>query len=313
MARLIFQESFLAQRKLFVDIYTKNDTDGSTSAIKPYLEENDIDMDDDKADGVEADTHDAAQAALSREAEHHTGVRNEKFGPAYENMKGGFQFLKRLFKKDILKVGLWGVHITPEGKLLYPKDFDEQVELFYLYYNKHKSFTAPPSPLEPYLTANVIDIEADKLAVDAAVVANDKGKEKAKKAEKETELRNDLWLPVVEHMTGIGQFMMKLYAKQPSNLGDWGYIVDESPQAPKLVKSKVKLAQSVTVGSVIVGGTFTNLGPTELHVYKGKTAEGSPKVVPANGLLGIEKGFSIITVVNPSTLQTGNFKVLRHK
>lgn len=313
MARLLFPESYLAQRKLFQAIFDKDDADGSASVIRQYLEENGIVLNDDKDDGDSADAHNAAHLLLVAQAENHTQLRNLRFKPVYENMKGGLQFLKKLFGKNFAKLGNWGVHVTTTGRLIYPEDVSKQIALFVLYYQKHISFTTPPSPLTPYLTTNSIDIAADKAKADAAFDNNDKAKEKARLAEAETQDRDNLWLPVVAHMKGIGQFLMKLYDKNTKALGEWGFVVDDSPKKPKEMTTKIKLLETVTINGAIIGGTFTNLGPVDLHLYKGKTTLGTPVIVPTNGLHGIAKGFSIITVVNPNSLEGGRFKVLRSK
>jgi len=57
----------------------------------------------------------------------------------------------------------------------------------------------------------------------------------------------------------------------------------------------------------------TNIGPVEIHIYKGKTTTGTPTIVPPNGQMAMAKAFISITAVNPSILQTTKFKVLSGK
>ena len=117
------------------------------------------------------------------------------------------------------------------------------------------------------------------------------------------------WQPVVQHLKDIGDYLKKLFANNPKNLGSWGFIVDDSPQKPALRTSKVKPGETVTNNSIIVGSTFTNTGTVDLHVYKGKTTTGTPSIVPPGEQLGMIKGFSTITVVNPNTLVAGKYSV----
>ena len=52
-----------------------------------------------------------------------------------------------------------------------------------------------------------------------------------------------------------------------------------------------------------------NLGTVDVHVYKGSTTTGTPSIVHPGEMLGMTKGYSTITVVNPSALVSAKFKV----
>ena len=45
----------------------------------------------------------------------------------------------------------------------------------------------------------------------------------------------------------------------------------------------------------------------DIHVYKGKTTTGMPVIVHPGEVLGMTKGYSVITVVNPSSLVTAKY------
>jgi hypothetical protein len=96
-------------------------------------------------------------------------------------------------------------------------------------------------------------------------------------------------------------------------LGNWGFVVDDSAQKPKLRTTKLKLGEQITVNAVLIGSTFTNIGAGDLHLYKGKSTSGTPNIIHAGEQFGIVKGFSIITVINPSTLVEGKFTVTTSK
>ncbi|MFT4153802.1 hypothetical protein [Parafilimonas sp.] len=59
--------------------------------------------------------------------------------------------------------------------------------------------------------------------------------------------------------------------------------------------------------SIKPGTTLTNIGKTDLHIYTGRITNGIPLIVHAGGQAGMQKGFSTITVANPSMLKTGAF------
>ena len=132
-------------------------------------------------------------------------------------------------------------------------------------------------------------------------------------SEEQTQQRNNVWNPVVDHLHRIGDFLKKLYTDNDKGLGQYGYTVDASPRPPKLQKSKVLPADKITVTSIVIGGTFTNTGTVDLHVYKGKTTTGNPVIVHPNEKLGTTKGFSTITVSNPDSTTKGIFTALRNK
>ena len=108
----------------------------------------------------------------------------------------------------------------------------------------------------------------------------------------------------------IGSFLMKLYKGNEKALGSWGFVVDNSRQKPKLRTTKLKLSEQKTVNGVLIGSTLTNTGLGDLHLYKGKSTSGTPVIIHMGEKFGITKGYSSITVVNPSMTITGVFTVL---
>jgi len=173
----------------------------------------------------------------------------------------------------------------------------------------------PPgsSPLEAYLGVHGLSISTNNTDTDAAEVLHSAAKELAQQAEDATQDRNNAWNPVMEHLRAIGGFLMSLYTTNPKELGEWGFTVDDSKRPPKQVVSKVKLGSQITVTHVIIGGTFKNIGTVPLTVYKGNSATGPSETVAAGEMYGITKGFSTITVANPSSTTTGIFSALRSK
>jgi hypothetical protein len=194
-----------------------------------------------------------------------------------------------------------------------PNKFPDKVTLFDGFKTKHDALVlAGSSPLTPYLTQQAIDLAVDETAVHEANTSHLAFKDAQRDSELATGARNVLWNPVIGHMREIGDYLMNLYSNNQKKCGDHGFTVDSSPRAPKVRITNLKIGETKTINGVTLGGTFTNLGSTPLHVYKGKTTSGTPIIVPGGEQLGMTKGFSLITVANPSTLITGKFSVLRH-
>jgi hypothetical protein len=100
---------------------------------------------------------------------------------------------------------------------------------------------------------------------------------------------------------------MKLFSNNPKALGNWGFVVDDSSQKPKLRTTKLKLREQITNKSVVIGSTVTNIGEVDLHLYKGTTTTGTPSIIHTSEQFGIMKGYGTITIVNPSALKEGKF------
>ncbi len=311
MSRIIIPKLFLEQQQLFNTIVTKDSTDGTGSAIRPYLMENNIVLANDQTAAADAATRDAKHKEFTAKKENHRQLRDNHFVPVFDNMKMGAQYLKKLYGKNFLKLSEWGFRVSGSGKIIYPGDVAQRMALFNLYYAKHISFTSPPSPLLPFLAANEINMTTDNTVANTATSNNTSFKSFAKKSEKQTELRNKLWSPVMEHVKGIGQFLIKLYSKNPKALSDWGFVIDHSKRKPKEVTTTVKPLAQVTKGGIVVGSTLTNSGITALIIYKGKTTKGESVAIQPGKEFKIGKGFSIITVVNKSALKRGSFKFMR--
>lgn len=52
-----------------------------------------------------------------------------------------------------------------------------------------------------------------------------------------------------------------------------------------------------------------NDGPTDVHIYKGKTTTGNPIILHPGDTWGVPKKYSIITISNPSATETAIVKV----
>ena len=99
------------------------------------------------------------------------------------------------------------------------------------------------------------------------------------------------------------QYLLTIFTATPRKTVDWGFAIDESPTPAKEVTTKIKLGDQATLKGVVIGGTLKNIGTTDLHIYKGSTTKGDPIIVLAGESVGIAKGYSVITVSNPNSLQ----------
>ena len=173
--------------------------------------------------------------------------------------------------------------------------------------------TSGGSPLQPYLTQQAINLSADGALVEQSVTNNTGFTTSAQQSENETEMRIMLWLPALTHIKAIGNYLMKLFSNNPKALGNWGFVVDDSAQKAGLRTTKLKLGEQKTLNGVVIGSTLTNMGEGDVHLYKGRSTTGTPIIIHPGEQFGIMKGFSIITVVNPSMLIEAKFTVMTSK
>lgn len=310
MARINFPDSFAAQRSLLDSLSTKHTADGASSDLAPYLAQKDIDLPADVAAGTQAAVHEKARSLHSKSAENYRQLRDNRFDPVFARLRDMVQFLKGLNRGAEKALGDWGIQVDNKSKIVYPTDFDAQAALYSAFAQKHGSYSGATSPLNPYLSKHNISIASDLTAISNAADSHAGMKAAAKSAEDEKELRDNLWQPVVTRLRGSIDYLKRLNSDNPKALGAYGVTVDDSPRAPKLRTTTLKIGEQITNNGVSIGGTFTNLGTGDLHVYRGKTTTGTPTIVHAGEQLGMLKGWSTITVVNPSTLVVGKFSVL---
>lgn len=312
MSRLIFPEDFLSQTVLFKHVKNKFESLPPANVLVAYLTQHNISFETDETARFNAQAFEDQRMAKSHAAQNCTQQRDLKFEPVFSNMRDYYQFLKKFYSPNYMEIGLWGAPITVSGRIAYPNEFGQRVIIFQQLNTKYNSYDPlGSSPLDPYLAQHGLSIGTNELDVTAADSLNEQAKALAGEAEDHTQDRNNAWNPVMDHLRAIGGYLMSLYNNNPKELGLWGFNVDDSPRAPKEVVSKVKLSSQLTVNSLIIGGTLKNIGTVPLTVYKGSAATGTAITVLPNDMYGITKGFSTITVVNPSNTTEGVFSALR--
>jgi hypothetical protein len=312
MPRIIYASDYVQQRKLLDNVDAKHTADAAASPLTAMLAENSIDLTADATAAATADTHESQRHKHARNAEAFEQAAKLAVKTLTSYVRAIAQFLKKFYHDDIQKLGAWS--ITVNGKrIVIPTTPDGLMTLIDAIKTKHDSFVpGTTSPLAVFLTENP-KIDLAVMLTDATQAISDNDAAAAERLQKESrkQQRDTLWNPVMGHMRTIGSFLVGLFKGREKKAGDWGYTVDDSPRAPKVRISNLAIGATIKLTDVAIGGTLTNLGADVLHVYRGTTTAGTPTIVPAGEMLGMTSGFSRIVVVNPSTLITGKFSVLR--
>ncbi len=310
MPHIILPETFNRISGLITSIDERNTDLGDDSPAKLFMQENEIDLAADATATENAELHDKASLMHKLSSENFTKIRDLKMTAVTKKVTAICQLLKRFFKSNPASLGLWGITITASGKIIYPDTIEGMATLVTNIKTKHDAYAAGLSPLQAFLTAENISLANLLVELTKAQAADNDAKDQAAKSENETALRNTLLDPVLVHLNDIGNYLMKFYTGNPRELGLWGFVVDESTTKPTLRTSKLLLNEKITIGGVVKGSSVTCLGPGPIHLYKGKTTTGTPTIIQPGGKFGIDKGFSVITIANPSDIETVKFTAM---
>jgi len=306
MSRIILPTTALGWQLLIKGIKAKHVADGAASPLNVFHTENGFDIDAIEAKAVSAVAHEAIFFPAGLNAEENFAERNKLFNPVFKIVKKIAQFLKKLFANNVAKVGEWGVTING-NKIAYPNGFLPKKQLFDRINTKHTTFAPPPSPLVGFLTENLINMAQSKTDADAAEVQNTSGTANKNLKEQEKELRENDLKDVKNYGKKATQYLKKHHESSPKKLGQYTIRVDDSPRGSRRRKSKINPGAQKTATGCLIGGLFINDGFTELNIFKGKLAQGTPIVLRPGEQFGILEGYSTITVVNTSATVKGSY------
>jgi len=311
MARIIYASDYLSQRKLLDNVNAKHIADAAASVLIAMLAENGIDLAADATAAAAADTHETQRLKHGRNAETSEQAAKLAVQALTKKVRAILQNLKKFYASDIQKLGVWGATING-NRIVIPATPDDLKTLIAAIKDRHAAILPPAnSPLTLFLAENPT-INLAQMLLDAQQAIDDNDAAAAERLQKESrkQQRDTLWNPAEAHLHVIGGFLVRTFVGKEKKAGDWGYMVDDSKRAPKVRTSTIAIGSTKTNSNVVVGGTFTNEGAVALHVYRGKTTTGTPTIVPPGEMLGMTKGYSTITVVNPDTLKAGKYSVL---
>jgi len=311
-ARIIYPVRFIDWIDLFIKVKAKHLLDGLASILTAFFTENAIDINADETKVNEAKAIHKNFDAKEKETEKLYEKRDKLWNPVWDDHTDCTQFLKKFYRNNPQKLGDFGITVNG-NKIVYPVDFDNRKIAAVALIDKHFSFVpVTDSPLDKFINdpENNIDLAQNKLDAEAAKEQHDFAEEANREKEDLRQQRDNKINPVKINLEKTGGFIMKHYPKNPKKAGDWGYTVDDSPRAPKLRTTKLKLAEAKTLSNVVIGGTLTVIEGS-IKVYKGKTQTGTATVLNAGQQIGIVKGLSVITVVNSSDLNKAKISVLR--
>ena len=308
MSRITYPLRFTERTNLFKQLKAKHDADAATSVLIPFVTAESIDLiADDKATDFAIVAHNLSKQA-EKDAEKFSSERDRMFEPVFDDHKRCVQFLKKLFTSNVHRLGDWGVTVNNESRIEYPSDFQQRTLAIKLFINMHNTFAPGTSPLQPFLDENVIDLVANQTASNNALTAHADYMSRAAISEQQREERDTLFDPVMEHVRQCGAYLMHLFDTKPHKLGDWGFIIDNSPQATRIAKGEINPGQTKVLRNVAVESILANIGAVNLKIYKGIAPIGTPVILDPNQNFTVVRNYGTMTLVNESTTETGQYQ-----
>jgi hypothetical protein len=308
MARIKFPTELIKQYQLFTKMKAKHDADALTSVLIPFLTEQGIDLTDD-----ENDTNTAAQLHLrftqhEKDAEEQTEKRNHLFDPVFKNHRDCVQFLKKLYRGNVQRLGEWWVTVDNNNRIAYPPDFLGRLLAVGKFLQKYATYAPSTSPLEVFLTENNIDLAANATAINSAQAANDSAIDHNAQKEQLREERDTLFDPVAVHLRGIGEFLVGLFEKNPHKAGQWGFEIDSSPQADKIRNFKLSAGEIKTVINVALNSEVINTSAVTLFIKPKNKPNATPVALEPNKHFKVIFGYGGMAVQNGSNNADGSFE-----
>ena len=303
MSQIKFPTELPQQIALLNSIITKNNNDGDSSPLAAWLVQQGIDLAADQVAGKKATEQEKIRAEQDATGKMAFKRRDTLFTPVITFVHDGAQVLKKFYKPDYPQLAIWNLPITQSGRINYPSSFEDQNEMAANFFTKLLSFGEGKSPLAAYIKTNSVNVNNLVTNNTDAAEANAAAGVAAKAAENATEQRDLLWAMPLKHIHDIAEYLKTIYPNNPRALGEWGFVVDESVAVRKERKVMLIIGETKVVDSVRIGSIVTNLSTGNVLLYKGKGIRGTETVLKANEKMGMVKGYSIITLVNPSTLE----------
>ena len=314
MARIIIPDDFAGQQTLWTAILAQHKVLGSKSPLTVFAKQQKMDLAKLEAAIELAAAQDNNSKALKRESENETQLRDNELSVPWANLLGEVQYLKNFFAGNERELGDWGITVDgAHNRIVYPAGTAAQVKLIQTFLAKHNSYDPGESPLQWYIDEHEIDVAADlKAAGDALTDEGDRNRLTGD-SELATQTRDTIWAPVVTAIHLIGAFLMGLYKEDSRKMAAWGFAVVEDAAGEREQHSKVNPLETKNQKSVVIPSVLTNVGEVDLQVIQGKGENSKVYPLKPGEQLGMVRGFSKVTVINPSTLVVGKVQVIVNK
>ncbi len=314
MAHKELPTTFLGLKLLHKGIKKKVDFDAESGELVAYLDEQKIDLADEKVLIDAAALKYNSFLAYKKDSEKKCAQRDKLFNPVIKIVTGLVQVLKGYYQPEYKKMGDWDVEVTDGGKVTIATD--PELFLTFLIAFKAENDTYEGlniSPLASYITKNEIDLDQCITDTTAALVFNDDYKTAKSNSEAAHQVMLTKSAMPFANLTLITNFLMKLYVGNEKGLSVYGLKTVNAAKVVKVKDIKLALGQSKLKIKTKIGSMFFNTGTEDLHIYKGSTITGEFIILAAGAKLLVPKGYSKFSVYNPSNNTSAKLQLIPKK
>ncbi len=309
MSRINYPVTFEDQQTLFVAVMAKHKSLGAKSPLLLLAKKQNLNLAALEESIAPAAAQNTASGSLRRDSEEDTQQRDALLEVPWANLLGEVQFLKHLFAGAERELGEWGVPVDAQARIAYPKGAVAEATLIQTFLNYHLSLK-DESPLLFYLDEHPqINVQDDLKAAGDVILKNTERNVTTGDSELATQQRDKVWAPVEKAIHLIGAFLMGLYHEDSRKMAAWGFKVVEDAAGEREQVSTIDPATQKNLTSIKIPSVMTNVGEDVLQVIQGKGEKSKTFPLKSGEKLGMVRGFSKVTVVNPSTLVVGKVKV----
>lgn len=313
MARINYPSIFSGWVKLFKEVKVQVLALVTPNPIDNFLTEESINLTADETDVNNAVIANDVFGVQEKLMEEKTEQANNLFKTPWDDHQKCVQFLKKLYRSAVHKLGDWGVTIDAGNRVKYPADFAGRKKCVTDLIAKHNTFPVGTSPLQPFLDEDGITLATNLADTNNAALAFAAQDAAQSLKEQKREERDLLMEPVKKHLRGIGGVTVTWYASAPKKAGSIGFEIDDSPKGFMMKEVIIKEGSQKVVYDALVQSVVKNKSKVDLPIYKGKSASGTPLILPAGGSMLLPKGYSNFIIKNNSLDEKGIVQLTLHK
>lgn len=310
MARITYPDTILGWIELFKTVKEKVLALATPNTVDAYLTANNVVLADDEIDVAKAKVAHLLAAEKERDGEKFTENGELLWNKCNDRHRKMCQNLKTVHRTQPHVLGDWGITIDNVSKIVYKIDRNEHATEMHALVTKHNSYAPGTSPLEGILAAEAIDIAQHDSDIDDAMTAFADSDTAHGQSETQNELCSNKLNRVIEHIRGMGQAAVNMYASEPHRAGDLGFTIDASKQPSKPRTFTLDADGTMSLNRVDNGSFITVDGEGEILIVPKGTqtaAKGSKGIVNKDKKFLVTRGFGSCVVKNLNTTQKVTF------
>jgi hypothetical protein len=312
MARLIQPTTRAGRSDLFGKVLAKHILDGVGSILTPFFTEDGIVI------GDITTANNAANAAFvffdAKQKASETMFKDiiNTFDAILGDHKMCVQSAKAFYRKNTSKLGAFGVTLNG-NRVVYSKNRKTLCDDMMNFINYNNSLAVGLRPITAtFQTNNKMDLAANLLALPGIKTEIDAYDQEVIDKESSHGTFSVEEKTVIAFLRAVGQFLMLQFPLNPKKAGDWGFVVDDSPQDAKEKIKKFKKGQTANLYDIVAGSILQNTGDSIQEITKGKAGTGTAIVLNPGDYWKVLPGYTTLKAKSMGILLTGEITYLKN-